>query len=157
MSGHVDKNHHISEPPCNDGEIVGELPALLSPGEYQLALDHWKTSRLFGRAPKLALWFRVVDQGTHFGARVPRYYNVASLKGGTGRGGRFKATPGGDLARDYARLLALPARFDRFNLHALKSHIVIGLVSTVTADARQRALAPASQYSVVRHLDRLEA
>lgn len=141
----------------NDGELVGDLPALLPPGKYQLALDHWKTSRLFGRAPKLALWFRVVQNGPQFEELVPRYYNVVSLKGKAGRGGRFQAAHGGDLARDYARLLALPARFDRFNLQALKSQIVIGHVDTVTADAKQRALAAASHYSVVRRLERLEA
>lgn len=141
----------------NDGEIVGDFPSLIPAGEYQLALDHWKTSKLFGRAPKLTLWFRVVEQGIHFGAMVPRYYNVAALKGTAGRGGRFRATHGGDLARDYARLLTLPARFDRFNLQALKSHVVRGNVDTVTADAKQRALAPASHYSVVRRLERLEA
>lgn len=140
----------------NDGEVVGDVPALIPPGKYELALDHWKTSRLFGRAPKLALWFRVVQQGIHFGAMVPRYYNVVGLKGQVGRGGRFKASHGGDLAREYARLLALPGRFDRFNLQALKSHVVVGHVSTVTADAKQRALAPASHYSVVRQLERLE-
>src|SRR5881392_1056758 len=94
----------------NDGEIVGDVPALLPEGKYQLALDHWKTSRLYGKACKLALWFKVVEQGTHFGAMVPRYYNIAGIKGQAGRGGRFKATHGGDLAREYARLLALPAR-----------------------------------------------
>jgi hypothetical protein len=141
----------------NDGEVVGDMPALLPPGRYQLALDYWKTSNLFGRAPKLALWFKVVDQGTHFGLLVPRYYNVVALKGKPGRSGQFKASHGGDLARDYARLLALPTRFDRFNLQALKQHIVIGNVATVTADSRQKALAPASHYSVVRQLERLEA
>ena len=141
----------------NDGDVVGDLPALLPPGTYQLALDHWRTSKLFGRAPKLALWFRVVEQGAGFGVLLPRYYNVASLKGPPSRGGRFKASHGGDLAREYARLLALPSRFDRFNLQALRSHIVIGHVDTVIADAKQRALAAASHYSVVRRLERLEA
>ena len=141
----------------NDGELVGDLPALLPDGRYQLALDHWKTSKLFGRASKLALWFRVVEPGPQFGAMVPRYYNVVALKGQAGRGGRFKASHGGDLAREYARLLALPTRFDRFNLQALKSHILIGHVATVTADAKQRALAPASHYSVIRQLERIEA
>src|SRR5690606_23333103 len=45
----------------HDGEIEGAIPILLKPGEYQLRLTHWTTYRLFGRAPKLALWFSVLD------------------------------------------------------------------------------------------------
>lgn len=141
----------------NDGEIDGPLPALIPPGEYQLALSHWTTYRLFGRAPKLALWFKVVDMGPHFGALLARHYNVRALKGKPGRHGGFKAAPGCDLVRDYARLLSLPARFDRFNLQALKSRIALGRVDTVKTTARQQELAPAVRYSVVRELLRLEA
>jgi hypothetical protein len=138
------------------GEMVGDLPALLPPGDYQLRLDFWATSKLFGRSPKLALWFKVMDMGEHFEARVPRYYNVVDLKGRAGRWGRFKAAAGGALARDYARLLALPKRFDRFNLEQLTRHVVSGKVDTVTTGSRQEKLAPASQYSVVRELLRIE-
>lgn len=138
------------------GELVGNLPALLPPGEYQLRLEHWSTSRLFGRSPKLALWFRVMDMGEHFEASVPRYYNVVDLKGRPGRWGRFKAAAGGSLARDYARLLSLPTRFDRFNLEQLTRHVVVAEVGTVATGSQQEKLAPASQYSVVRKLLRIE-
>ncbi|KGM55374.1 hypothetical protein N799_07285 [Lysobacter arseniciresistens ZS79] len=101
------------------------------------------------------MWFKVADQGEHFGAMVPRYYNVISLRGKPGRGGQFKAAAGGDLARDYARLLALPHRFDRFDLQQLRKRVIVGRVGTVLTGARQEVLAPASQYSVVRELVRI--
>lgn len=139
------------------GEIEGELPALIPPGEYQLALAYWTTYKLFGRAPKLALWFRVVDPGQSFGVLVPRHYNVSRLIGTAGKSGRFKAPATGDLVRDYARILALPNRFDRFDLQSLKSRIVVAKVDTVTTTNRQQALAPACHYSVVRELVRCAA
>lgn len=140
----------------NDGEIDGPLPALIPPGDYQLALTHWTTYKLFGRAPKLALWFKVIE-GPHFGAVVARHYNVTALKGNARRNGQFKAAAGCDLVRDYARLLALPSRFDRFDLQCLKSRIAVGRVDTVKSTARQKELAPAVRYSVVRELLRLES
>lgn len=139
----------------NDGEV--ELPALIPAGEYQLRLTHWTTYTLYGRSPKLSLWFTVITQGNCFGTVLARHYNVLRLIGKAGRGGRFKAPAGGDLVRDYARLLALPGRFDRLNLEQLKRHVVVGNVGTVTTTARQKSLAPAVQYSVVRELLRLEA
>lgn len=139
------------------GEVTNEMPALLPERDYQLRLDHWRTSKLFGRANKLALWFKVMDYGDTFETLVPRYYNVARLVGKPGRGGRFKASAGGDLVRDYARLLALPYRFDRLNLSALKDYIIVGQVGTVAFTAKQEALAPACQYSVVRKLHRIES
>jgi len=141
----------------HDGEIEGAIPILLKPGEYQLRLTHWTTYRLFGRAPKLALWFSVLDQGPDFGSVVARHYNVSRLIGNPGRSGRFKAPATGALVRDYARLLALPNRFDRFDLQQLKRHVVIGKVDTVKMTATQETLAPATRYSVVRELVRLEA
>lgn len=141
----------------NDGVIDGPLPALIPPGEYQLGLSYWTTYKLFGRAPKLTLWFKVLDMGPQFGALLPRHYNVKALVGQAGRHGRFKAAAGCDLVRDYARLLALPARFDRFDLQCLKARVAVGRVETVKTTARQQELAPAVRYSVVRELLRLEA
>ena len=89
----------------HDGEIDGPLPALLPAGVYQLTLSHWTTYKLFGRTPKLSLWFKVVQQGPHFGAIVPRHYNVKALKGAARRNGQFKVAPNCDLVREYARLL----------------------------------------------------
>lgn len=140
-----------------DGVIDGGLPALIPPGEYQLALQHWQTYKFFGKAPKLALWFKVVTPGEHFGIELARHYNVKALVGNAGRNGRFKAAPGSDLVRDYARLLALPTRFDRFDLQSLTRRIVAGRVDTVTTTARQQTLAPAVRYSVIRELLRVEA
>lgn len=141
----------------SDGEIEGELPALVPPGIYQLRLTHWATYKYMNRAPKLALCFSIIQQGEYFEELLKRHYNVARLVGKEGRSGRFKAVPGCDLVREYARLLELPGRFDRFNLQQLKSRVILGSVGTVTTTARQKTLAAAVQYSVVRELLRLEA
>ena len=137
----------------NDGDVDGGLPPLLPPGIYTLRLTYWTTYLLYGRLPKLAIWFQVMDQGSHFETEVPRHYNITRMVGHAGRSGRFKAPATGDLARDYARLLALPARFDRFNLEQLKRHLIVGKVETVTGQ-QARQLAPAVHYSIVRELVR---
>ena len=143
--------------PSCDGFIDGGLPALIPPGEYQLAATHWQTYRFFGRAPKLAIWFRVVTPGEHFETKLARHYNCKDLVGKPGRNGRFKVAAGSDLVRDYARLLELPGRFDRFDLQSLTRRIIAGRVDTVTTTARQQQLAPAVRYSVVRELLRVDA
>lgn len=143
--------------PSADGFIDGGLPALIPPGEYQLSLQHWQTYKFMGRSPKLAMYFTVVDPGEHFGALLARHYNVLALVGKEGRSGRFKASAGCDLVRDYARLLELPSRFDRFDLQGLTRRIITGRVDTVTTTARQQKLAPAVRYSIVRELLRIAA
>lgn len=141
----------------HDGEIDGQLPALVPPGEYQLALSHWTTYLLFGKAAKLTLWFRVVQQGPHFGAILPRHYNVKSLSGRARRNGQFKATHGGDLVREYARLLPSPGRLDRIALQPLTARVVVGRVDTVTNARDQKELPSCVRYSVIRELLRVEA
>lgn len=141
----------------HDGEIDGQLPALIPPGEYQLTLSHWTTYLLFGRAPKLTLWFRVVQQGKHFDALVPRHYNVKALKGRARRNGQFKAAAGCDLVREYARLLPSPGRLDRIALQPLAVRVVVGRVDTVKHARDQKELPQCVRYSVVRELLRVEA
>lgn len=140
----------------NDGEVAGR-PALITEGEYELRLQYWETSRLFGgRASKLTLWFTVASFGEYHGIRLARYFNVLEVKGKPGRGGRFKAAFIGDLMREYAQLLDPPSRLDRFNLDELRRHIIIGRVETVTRSYKQRDLHEACQYSIVRELVRLQ-
>ena len=68
---------------------------------------------LFGRQPELVLWFVVMDFGSSFEVRLPRYYNVRQTIGPKGKFGRFRVGRQSDLVREYARLLPLPVRLDR--------------------------------------------
>jgi hypothetical protein len=138
----------------NDGEVES-LPGLIPEGDYELKLEDWETSCLYGgRSQKLTLWFAVMQFGEYFKVRVPRYYNV-KLMGPPRHKGRFKAPFCGDFAREYAELLSPPRRLDRFNLAELARHIVVGKVETVVRSAKQKRLPEACRYSVVRELLRL--
>lgn len=139
------------------GELSGEKPALVPPGEYQLRLTHWETGIVWGRSQKVILHFLVCDVGIHFGTKLARYYNVEKIVGKPGRFGRFKVRWRHDLVRDYCTLFPTPQRLDRIDLDRLAHTILAARVETVTTTARQKTLPPALQYSVVRELLRIEA
>lgn len=130
---------------------------LLPEGRYQLALAHHETHVMFKgskrASPKLTLWLRLCEPGTpYFGLLIPRYYNVRALTSKEGRGGRFKAGWGSDLAIEYCELFKPLDRLDRISLANFRNHILIGEVRTVERNALQRELPSALRYSVVGRL-----
>src|SRR5690348_9034146 len=124
------------------GAIDGDKLPLVSPGQYELCFDRSETAILFGRAPKLVLWFRVITFGDHFGVLIPRYYNVTKLVGRAQKYGRFKVGAKSDFLREYARLFSTPARLDRIPMSAFEKVTLIGTVRTVTHGANQLPIPP---------------
>lgn len=106
----------------------------------------------FGRAPKLTLWFKIVQFGPHLEAMVARHYHVKAIDGKPRRNGGFRVTFGSDFVREYALVASPGNRLRRFPLKSLHKTVSIGLVDTVTMSARQKDLAPAARYSVIREL-----
>ena len=143
--------------PQHAGELSGERPPLIAPGEYQLRLTHWDTAIMWGRSHKVALHFQVCSVGEYFDTKLVRYYNVERIVGKPTRHGKFKVRWNQDLVRDYCRLLPAPSRLDRIDLARLTRVVVIGSVRTVSTTSRQRPLAPVLHYSVVSELLRVEA
>jgi hypothetical protein len=134
-----------------EGEI--ESPAVLIPdGVYQVAFQHWYTVRMFGKANKLAIVFKIVDQGPFFGAVLCRWYHVRRFIGHIGKSGRFTAGPHSDLVREYAAIVGFPARMDRIALSAYRNCVLNVEVGTVGSDSKQRDLPGAARYSVIRRL-----
>jgi len=138
----------------NVGEamIEGDRPVVVAPGPYELVFDHHCTQYLFGRAPKLVCYFRIVTQGPCFGHMVRRFYNVKTLSGKPRRGGAFKVGWHSDFLREYAALFGLPERVDRVSTERFKSVIVRGRVATVCRDSKGRSIPDALRYSVVHEL-----
>lgn len=143
--------------PAAAGELSGDKPALIPPGEYQLRFTHWQTAILWGRSHKVILHCIVCDLGPHFGVKLRRFYNVEKIIGRPCKDGRFKVGWNHDLVREYAQLLPMPHRLDRLNLERLESLLIVGRVETTTTTARQKRLPDALHYSVVRELLRVEA
>jgi hypothetical protein len=81
-----------------------DLPPLVAPGTYSLVFVRRRTAVLFGSAAKIALRFRIVDQGTYFGTELERWYNVKRLIGKAGNSGHFQVTgrksSGGQVMQD---------------------------------------------------------
>ncbi len=135
-----------------DGTLVGDEPVCIPPGIYRLRFDDWETVNYFNRQPKVVCRFTVCSEGNSFGTKLTRWYNVKALVGKPRRGGRFKVAWGQDLAREYMALVSTIRRKDGIAMSKLKPLLLEGMVETVTADRRQRALHPALQYSVIRQL-----
>lgn len=133
-----------------EGDIDESRYRLIPPGTYDLKFTGHETALMFNRAPKLILWFSVIDFGDQFGTAVPRFYNVKCLLGKPGRGGRFRAKARGDLILDYYALFPPPKRLDRVSFDPWRTSIIRGVVDTVSVTSNQRSLPEALRYSVVR-------
>lgn len=133
-------------------EIEGERPLLVEPGEYELAFQFHRTMYLFGRAPKVACYFKIMTMGKHFEVILPRWYNVKTLSSKPRKGGGFKVGWNCDFVREYASLFGLPARMDRISSETFKTVIVRGQVVTVTTDSKQRQIPEALRYSVIKEI-----
>jgi hypothetical protein len=139
------------------GELVGEQPALIPEGDYQLRMTHWQTAVMWGRSQKVILHFTVCDPGEHFGVKLQRYYNVERIIGHPTKSRRFRVRWNQDLVREYCRLFPAVNRLDRVDLDRLTRVVVTGRVKTVTTSSKQKTIADAVQYSVVCELVRVEA
>lgn len=132
--------------------IDGEKPPLVKPGIYDFAFDYYETILLFGRAPKLVLWFRIMQMGEYNGLRLPRYYNVKRIVGKPHRNGDFRVGWKADFIREYVNLFSLPQRIDRIAMAGYKKYIIRGKVKTVTNDLKQRGIPKPLQYSVIQEI-----
>lgn len=133
-----------------------DLPPRIPDGEYQAHLVFHETAFAF-KAPKVYLWFKLIEFGEHFEKLVYRPYRVKQLKGNPGRNGRFVLSKGGDLLKMVLRVLPYgPNRPDRVSLLDLRNRVIRIRTRTVKTDYRQRPLHEALWYSVVDEVLRIE-
>lgn len=130
------------------GSVAGNLLPCISPGDYLVALDHYKTQLMFGRQPKLIMAFRVAD-GEHTGVLVPKFYNVRRLKSKAGRRGKFEVGRHSDYLYDFARLYGLPKRLDRLPMRPWYESLLKAKVVTVKRGRGGRELPVPLQYSKI--------
>lgn len=148
--------------PHKDGDALpeGERPACIPPGDYRVRFDRYETSILFGRAAKIRLHFTVIEPGPYFDtARLSLFYNASRLLGKPGVNGKFKVGWKSQFLRDFCRLFATSARFDkivqrldRFPMSLYREHIFLARVRTVTTGADQKPIPEPLQYSVISEL-----
>lgn len=145
-------NKIIELPEC----FVNDDFPLIDPGIYDLGYVYHTTENMFGnpKAPKLTLWFQVLDYGDFFQKKLPRYYNVINHVGKIGKNGNFKVGKKSDFLREYFNMFPLnnPKRLDRIAMSPFKDTIIRGRVETVTKDYRQRGRHKLLHYSVIREL-----
>jgi len=132
----------------------GEAHPLIPDGEYSAVYIRHEvvTLRRFGNAPKVFVWFRIVDPGAAFGVEVYRAYRVAKALGKR----RFVVKRDSELLLMLARVLQLKARPDRITLSALKGCVLSIRVGTVTRASNGSERPEWLRYSAVRDILRSE-
>jgi hypothetical protein len=122
---------------------------------YDVAFTHYSTAVMFGRAPKLALWFKVVTFGEYFDTPLPRYYNAAKIIGKPMMYGRFKVGFQSDFLREFVTLFGMPKRLDRIPMTGWEKHTFVAKVRTVEVGSKQRAIPDGLRYSVISEIMRI--
>lgn len=138
------------------GQLDGERPVWLPPGEYDVSLAGFATSVLFSKAPKLRLQFKVLTLGEHFEKVICRFYNVTRLIGRPGPHGRFKVGFHSGFLREYAKLFGSPTRLDRIPMTNFERKIFVARVRTVERGAAQERIPEGLRYSVISELVRIK-
>ena len=121
-------------------------------GDYQAVFVEHFVGRFFG-CYKVALSFRIVDPGKHFGSIVDRWYNIIGPKGKrTGRNTPFIPPLRGQFARDYTRLCGGFARRDRVSMSRFEKGLYTITVETVGHDHVQQTYDKQDLYSAIRDI-----
>lgn len=130
----------------NNKNQSDERPVLVKPGLYEVTLVKTWKGFLHGRAPKLILVFRILDEGPYYGRHLYRAYNVRGFTD------RKEIIPKGwhsDFVREYARLFGVPHKLRDIGVRQYKSKVFSCRVRTVERDYKQRPLPEGMQYSII--------
>ena len=125
-----------------DGEHVG----------YVTWAETWTKRERMGWAPRLIVWWRLVDEDV-LGMVLPASYHLNDVHGKR----RYKMPLRGRLAMDLAAMLGCRPPTDRFPLNEVRSvqyRIVTRTVTETSQDygVARRELPAAMRYSVVQHV-----
>ena len=133
-----------------------ELP-LIPPGTYDAKFDYHETARMFGRAPKLILWFRVMTMGEHFNTKLPRYYNAKAIRSKPRRSGGFAIGRKSAFLREYLGLFDRPGlRLDRLSMSEYRDKLFEVSVRTVKRGSHECDIPRRLQYSVIDEVLRVK-
>lgn len=151
---------NIAHLPTTDNDsfqVEGDQPPLIPPGVYDVTFSCYHTARMFGRAPKIVLTFKIVSFGDAFGTVLRRYYNVKAINGKPRRSGGFSIGRQGDFLREYVSLFPPgPRRLDRLSMSAYSDKIIEAKVKTVTRGGAHHRIPRPLQYSVIEQLVRVK-
>jgi len=138
----------------DDGPTISvECSPLVKPGNYRLGFVGYRTALVYRKAPKVALRFRIVDQGEFYETEISRWNNVKRLIGQPGKSGKFQIGRYSDFLREYLTLFPDAAdRLDRISFKPYRSNVITGRIETVTHNSRQQPLPELMQYSIIREL-----
>ena len=132
-----------------------EALVFVPPGKYEFAYVGYETKRIFN-AEKLYMHFRIVNQGSHFGKMLTRYYGVTII-GKIGKSGRFSAGWKSDLMIEHVNLFGQrPKRKSEVPITPYKNNIIVGRVATVKKNRKQRSYPELLQHSKIAELIRVE-
>jgi hypothetical protein len=131
-----------------------EARPLIPEGQYNAVyLRHEVvTLRRFGNAPKVFIWFRIVDPGPAFGVELYRAYRVHKALGKR----RFTLRRDSELLLMLARILQIKQRPDRISLIDIKGKVLSIRVGNVNKTSGGQDRPDWLRYSVVRDILKAE-
>ena len=135
-------------------EVIGDKQPLIDPGIYEFAYHTRWLGYLYGGAPKLIIIFRVVTEGSAYGKKLYRCFN---LKGLNKKRGDFSVGRRGDFYYEYVRLFGVEPNKNRISMTPFRNVIIKATVRTVNTDYKQRPLPEPMRYSVIKELISVEA
>ena len=121
-------------------------------GKYELMFLYHETGMYFGGAPKLTLWFKLIEPVEDFGLIVPRHYNIIQTRGRIGRNGKFVAGQRSDVVREVGRLCDIDIDPRRMDFEPLRHYYILGEIKTVTIGYDRKEIPERQRYSVITEL-----
>lgn len=143
----MSRPHEDQEAPGGGGRVDGGNIAIPD-DRYVVTYEYYETLKSFGN-PKVAVHCVIIEPEQYAGTPIARYYNVESLSGPPKRYGNYKASPRGDLFREFQALMGAPHRRDRISFSSLRGKRLLADVRRVQRDHNREQLAEWDEYSII--------
>lgn len=120
-------------------------------GEYLASFQYYRTDHMFKGAPKLEMWFEILDEDFK-GLALPKWYNCKSCQKNR-KYGNFKVARRSNFTMDFVRLFHYKlSRLDRAPMSYFEHHNFLIETSTVRKNFEQKNFHELLQYSKVEKI-----
>ncbi len=132
--------------------IENDKYCLIPDGMYQVTFMMFKTALMFRNAPKIELWFKVLNHPDYSGYELPKWYNCTKVIK-KGKNGKFKVARRSNFSIDFIRLFEyLPGRLDRLPMSYFNQSLFEIETETVTRNFQQIEYPNPLRYSKIKRI-----
>lgn len=124
---------------------------LIPDGEYLVGFEFYRTDHMFKGAPKLELWFTILEEDFQ-GRSIPKWYNCQKCQKNR-RYGNFKVARRSNFSMDFVRLFNHEIkRRDRAPMSYFEKYYFVIETETVISNFQQIDYPEQLQYSKVKKI-----